>query len=135
MLRPDHIIELFKSRAKLNLSDHHQLVDGLSIGGTIVVGGGPTQVQRLMPVLTQFKRVGAVSSLQELDPRKLDLRKTITFDLAAIAQLLILSKNETFHATIDQALSLLQKACAEDGHTIEEGLQILRQTADEVTRM
>ena len=135
MLRPDHVIELFKSRAKIGISDFEQLVEGIQIGGMIVVGGGPKNVQSLMPVMSRLNRLGAVSSIQEMDPRRIDIRKNITFDLAAIAQLLMIAKNESFHATIDQVISLLQTMCVDDGHSIEAGLKAVRDLADEIARM
>lgn len=133
-MRPDDVIEYFKSRCNLKQSDFQQLAEGIQIGGMIVVGGGPMNVKALLPVMSKAGRLGAVSSLQELDPKKINVRQTITFDLAAVAQLIMLAKNEVFHATADQCLSHMQKMF-EEGYETEIALASLRELVDAVPRM
>lgn len=132
MLRPDQVIGYAQARGQLRRSDFPQLVDGLNVGGRIIVGGGPENSRRLQQFIGMQNRLGGVVSVNEFNQKTLEVDVTYTFDVMAIAQMLMISKNEVFHATIDQILNLLQDACVKDGLPIEAGLQLLREKADEV---
>ena len=131
MIRPQHVIEYAKVRAKKGKSDFAQLIDGLNINGRIVIGGHPENARRLSSIASGQRRLGSVVSIEEIHAG-LDPNLTYTFDITSVAQFIMTAKNEAFHATIDQMINLLQQACVEDGHPVEMGLQILREKADEI---
>lgn len=133
MLRPDKIIDYFKVRAEKKQSDFTQLIDGINLGGRLVVGGGANNARKLQQVMGQSQRLGMIVSVAET--HDLNPQLTYTFDTAAIAQMIMTSKNEAFHNTIDAMLNLLQKMCVDDGHNIEVGFQALREHADKIDRM
>lgn len=131
MLRPDMVIAYAKQRGERQQTDFLQLVDGINLGGRIVVGGDHKNSRAFLNVMRQQNRLGVVLSVQEIKD-SLDPVKTYSFDVVAIAQLLMVAKNEAFHQTIDSVITLLQRECVEEGRTIEMGLQLLREQADQI---
>lgn len=133
MLRPDHFIDVTKKRVKKGQSDFLQLLEGVQIGGIIVVGGTDQQLGYFETSMKNMNRLGQV--LPVANVRKLDPNRTHTFDMVAIAQMLMVAKNEAFHNTIDSVLNMLQQTCVVEGKSIEMGLQLLREQADTIDHM
>jgi len=132
MLRPDMVITYAKTRGEQRLSDFSMLMDGINVGGRIIVGGCEKNSAKLRSIMTANQRLGMVLSVQEVKDQVLDPFVTFIFDTMAVAQMIMIAKNEAFHSTVDQTINLLQQCCVEEGHSIETGLQVLREKADEV---
>jgi hypothetical protein len=122
MLRPNDVIELFKVRSARGSTDLPQLLDGLMIGGVIVVGGSNQNAVAAGQVARKLSRLGQIKAVNSTDAHELISPPAVSFDLAAIAQLLMIAKNEAFHETMKSVLDLLthiernelQLAAAED---------------------
>ena len=132
MLRPEMVIEYAKARAQLRRSDFSQLMDGVNVGGRIIVCGPPEVSAKFNSTLTANRRLGTVVATSEIREVRLDPQVTYSFDTMAVAQMLMIAKNEAFHATVDQCISLLQDLCVTRQEKIEVGLQVLREHADQI---
>lgn len=108
-----------------------QLIDGVLVGGQVVVGGAEANVAKLLPLLAAKHRVGRLVSIQNA---KLRQNQATTFDTAAVLQLIMIAKNENFHQTIKMAIDLITK-CVEDGNDVSVALQILQENADQVPHL
>lgn len=131
MLRPEMVVTYARARAEKKQTDFLQLMDGINVGGRIIVGGGFSNSASLLTIMRNQKKLGMVFSVAEIK-EPLSLEHTYTFDGMAIAQMIMIAKNEAFHQTVDQCLNMLQQVCTTEGHSIETGLQALREIADEV---
>lgn len=132
MLRPNMVIDYAQERAKLHRSDFEQLLNGLNVGGRIIVGGDNQVSARYNSIATANKRLGVVISVTEIQERKLDPFVTYSLDIMAVAQMIMIAKNENFHQTVDQVLNLFQDMVVENGQKVEVALQVLRERADEI---
>jgi len=133
VLRPDTVIEYVKARAARHLSDFEQHLNGLNVGGRLVVGGLPAAAAHLRSVAKVNRSLGVIVSINEIHgAEKLDVNHTYSFDLVAVAQLLMTGKNEAFHQTIDQSINLIQRLVVDEGQPIEAALQVLREQADKI---
>lgn len=132
MLRPDMIVSYAKKRHAIARSDFTQLMDGINIGGRIIIGGNAEGAARLRSIMTANRKLGMVLAVPEMKDPELDQFITYSFDVMAISQMVMIAKNEAFHATVDQCINLIQDLCVEKGKSIEVGLQVLREKADEI---
>lgn len=131
MLRPSDVTKWFKERSDLGRNELAQLVDGVLPGGQVVIGGAEDNVRKMMPLLAARQRVARLTSIQHA---KLSVDQSTTFDTAAVLQLIMIQKNETFHQTIKEAVNLITQV-VNDGHDVSVALQILQQNADEVPHL
>lgn len=131
MLRPQQVIDWFKKRSDLGRNELSQLLDGLLVGGQIVIGGSEQNVQKATALMAGRARMGRMVSIQNA---KLDVEVPTTFDTAAVSTLLLIQKNETFHETIGTCQRMLAQAEA-DGKTLFEAIQILHVEADKIGRL
>ena len=132
MLRPDTVVSYAKQRAARRLSDLDQLLNGLNVGGRLIVGGDEKAASVMRSVATQQRRLGTIIALKDFREKELDPFMTYSFDVIAVAQLIMIAKNEAFHQSIDQAINVIQKIAVEDGQKVEMALQVLREQADQV---
>lgn len=132
MLRPDIWIDYAKARGQMRRSDFEQLLNGVNVGGRVIVGGDQQAAAALRSVALANRSLGVILSLHEVRERKLDPHVTYTIDCTAVGQLLMMAKNETFHQTIDQSINLIQDLVVNKGEKIETALQVLREQADKV---
>jgi len=135
MLRPDMIIQHAKERADKRLTDFNQLIDGLNIGGRIIVGGDNRTSMRLRSLAMQAHRMGQIMAISEVTEQRLDPFVTHTFDEIAIAQMLMAAKNEAFHDTIDKCIAFIQENVVDGEEPLVVGLQLLREMANQVPRL
>ncbi len=136
-LRPADVIEYFKERAQTNQSDLMQLLDGLQIGGTVVIGGAPANAATAARIAQIQQRIGNIVSIAQIDRQFLDGRVAsgpVTFDLAAIAQLMMIARNEAFHDTMAQVISMAE-ALRDNGQTLDVAIAILQEQDDKIQRM
>ena len=132
MLRPEMVVNYAKFRAAKGFSDFSQLVDGVNVGGHIIVGGDTRVQARLQGLMQQARRLGTVIAVANVDTKELDPARTYSFDVMAIAQMIMIAKNEAFHDTITQAINVIQDLAVNRGQKIETALQVLREKADEI---
>jgi len=133
VLRPNAVIAYVSERAAKKLNDFAQLIDGINIGGRIVVGGNEKSATSFEAHMRSMNRIGMVESITKI--RQLDVSKTYAFDVVAIAQLLMVARNESFHETVENMIKLLEKVCVEDGQSVEVGIQVMRDQASKISRM
>ena len=131
MIRPNDYLAWYQMRAQMGKHDLAQLVDGLSPGGTIVVGGSEINVQKTMPILSNVLRIGKVQSMANA---VLDPNSTTTFDSAAIAQFILIAKNEAFHEALNMCVGFLEKQ-DRDGTEFKVALQRLQAEAEKIQRL
>jgi len=131
MLRPNDVIEWFKLRAAAGRNEISQLTDGLMPGGNIVVGGSEANAKLAISILSNQQRIGRVTSIVDA---KLNPDNPTTFDTAAIVQLMMMSKNESFFETLELVCSLIEQV-VNDGHPIQVALQVAREQAERVPRL
>jgi hypothetical protein len=131
MLRPQHVIDWVKERMSRNQTDIHQLIDGILVGGQIVIGGAEANVEKAQRLLGGASRVGRLVSIVHA---KLEWNKTTTFDAAAVAQLIMIAKNEAFHATAEQVLEMVAQSI-EQGISPALALEAARQRVLQVQKL
>lgn len=131
VLRPNDVMKWFKLRSDAGQNEMAQLIDGVLVGGQVVVGGAESNVAKLLPLLAAKHRVGRLVSIQNA---KLLPNQATTFDTAAVLQLIMVARNESFHQTIAQAIDMITK-CVEDGNDVSVALQILQENADQVPQL
>ena len=130
MLRPQDVINYAKARTERNQTDIHQLIDGIMVGGEIVIGGAQANVDKAHRLLGS----GKIGRLTSIVNAKLDWNRTTTFDTTAVAQLIMTAKNEAFHQTAEQLLGMIAE-CIEQGLTPALALEAARQRVLQVQKL
>lgn len=131
MLRPNDLVEWFKARSMASRNELSQLTDGIMPGGQIVIGGSEENARKAVAILSLQQRIGRLTPIANA---KLDPTQPTTFDTAAIVQLLMMAKNESFFETIELTVNLISGVIA-DGHSVEVALQTLIEQAAQVQRL
>jgi hypothetical protein len=137
MLRPTDVLNLFKIMASTSRSDLLQLLDGLNVGGVIIMGGSPKNAQMAERMMTQgnMRRLGQIRALTQIRPDELKPERHLySFDLAAIAQLIMLAQNETYHQTIETTVEVLTKM-NDDGQDLAFAITCLEDMATKVQKL
>lgn len=130
MLRPQDVLDWVKERVSRNQTDLHQLIDGILVGGQIVIGGAEANVVKAQGLLGGGK-LGRLVSIQRA---QLDWKRVTTFDAVAVAQLIMVAKNEAFHATAEQVLELVARGL-EEGMLPALALEAARQRVRQVAKL
>jgi hypothetical protein len=130
MLRPQQVVDYVKERLQRNKTDIHQLIDGIMVGGEIVLGGAETNVVKAHALLGSGK-LGRLTSIQNA---RLDWNRTTTFDSAAVAQLIMTAKNEAFHQTAEELIRMIGQ-CLDKGMLPALALEAARQRVGQVPKI
>lgn len=128
MTRPADFLAWFAQRSAAGKSDLPQLVDGLMPGGTLVIGGAEINAAKALPILSNALRVAKV---QPLAKATLHPNVTATFDAAAIAQLIMIARNESFHEVAEMCVTFIKKKL-KDGHDVSVALELLSEEINKV---
>lgn len=131
MLRPNDLVEWFKARSMASRNELSQLTDGIMPGGQIVIGGSEDNARKAAAILSLQQRIGRLTPITKA---KLDPTQPTTFDTAAIVQLLMMAKNESFFETIELAANLIRQM-TDDGHSVDVALQTLAEQAAQVQKL
>jgi hypothetical protein len=131
MLRPKDVLAWYALRTQKGKHEILQLVDGLMVGGQIVLGGSEVNATKAISLMGSTARLGRLVSIERA---QLDPNNPTTFDTAAIVQLIAISKNEGFHESVEATITSMVDLI-NDGHDVEVAAQVTRERAAQVGKL